>query len=46
MCVADFGPICGVAYIICYKNPFNPSMLKPFMKFTQSYASSTKQKQH
>ena len=33
-----------IACIICYKNPFNPSMLKPFIKFIQSYASQTEQK--
>ena len=36
--MAYSGPFFGSAGIICYKNPFNPSMLKHFMKFTQSYA--------
>ena len=37
--VVYFGPIFGIACIICYTNRFNLSMLKPFMKFLQSYAS-------
>ena len=37
--LAYFGPIVGIACIICYKNPFNPSRLKPFMKFIQSFVS-------
>ena len=36
-----FGPIFGIACLICYKNP---GMLKPFMKFVQSYASETEHK--
>ena len=39
MGVVNFGPIFGIAYIIFYTNRFNLSMLKPFMKFLQSYAS-------
>ena len=26
------GPIFDIACILCYKNLFNPSMLRPFMK--------------
>ena len=37
--VVYFGPIFGIACIICYKNRFDLSMLKPFMKFLQSDAS-------
>ena len=37
--VALIVPIFGIACIICYKTPFKPSMLKPFMNFTQGYAS-------
>ena len=29
MGVAYFGPIFGIACIICYKNPFNPSLSRP-----------------
>ena len=35
--VAYFGPTCGLACIVRYRNLLNPSMFKPFMKFTFSW---------
>ena len=43
MGVAYLGPIFGIACTISDKNLFNPGMLKPYMKFIQSYAGSKQQ---
>ena len=34
--VAYFGPIFGIACMICYKNPFNPSTLTKLCKLNRT----------